>query len=153
MSAAPMLTFTLQDRRYALRLSAVERVVRAAAVTPLPQAPEIVLGVLDLGGEVLPVISLRRRFRLPEREIASTDQFVIARAGRLTVALAVDGTGEVIEPEAAELTPPEGIVPGTFYLEAVARTPQGLVLIHDLETLLFPAEEALLLDALERLAP
>jgi purine-binding chemotaxis protein CheW len=152
MSGEAMLTFTLQDRRYALRLAAVARVVRAAAVTPLPEAPEIVLGVLNLQGEVLPVLSLRKRFRLPEREILSSDQFVIARAGRLTVALAVDGTGEVIAPQAEELTPPAEIVPGTNYLEAVVRCADGLVLIHDLATLLFPAEEEKLLKALERLA-
>jgi purine-binding chemotaxis protein CheW len=146
---AHLLVFTLDRQRYALRLDRVQRVVRAAAVTPLPKAPEIVLGVLDLQGQVVPVINLRRRFALPERELRSDDQLVVARAGALTVALAVDGTESVLEEGELELTPPEEIVAGTSFLEGVASTAEGLLLIHDLEALLFPAEERLLSQALE----
>jgi purine-binding chemotaxis protein CheW len=144
-----LLIFTLDDQRYAVRLSAVDSVVRAAAITPLPRAPEIVLGVLDLHGQVIPVINLRRRFRVPERELRTSDQFVIARAGLLTVALAVDGTEGVLEENAGSLIAPDDILTGTRYLEGVTRTGDGLVLIHDLSSLLFPDEELLLAQALE----
>ena len=109
------------------------------------------MGILDLQGEVIPVVNLRKRFRLPERELRSSDQFVIARTGTLTLALVVDCTQSVVEASELELFPPERIVAGLGYLEAVTRTPDGLVLIHDLESLLFPGEEALLAQALERL--
>jgi purine-binding chemotaxis protein CheW len=151
IAQAHLLIFNLDRERYALRLAAVERVLPAAAVTPLPEAPQIVLGILDLQGEVIPVINLRKRFRLPERELRCADQFVVARAGSLTVALLVDGTEGVVEQAGEELIAPQQIVAGTGYLEAVTRTPEGLVLIHDLETLLFPAEEELLCQALQRL--
>lgn len=127
--------------------------LRAAEVTPLPEAPPIVLGILDLQGEVIPVVDLRRRFRLPVRKLQSCDQFVVARAGTLRLALAVDGTEGVIEADERDLVPKAEIVSGLGYLEAVTRTEQGLVMIHDLESLLFPAEEELLLQALERLKP
>ncbi len=146
-----LLIFTLDDQRYALRLSAVQRVLRAAAVTPVPEAPEIVLGILDLHGEVVAVINLRRRFRLPERELRGSDQLLVARCGALTLALAVDGTEGVIEQADEECIRPERIVTGMGYLDAVTRTEQGLVLIHDLESLLFPAEEEQLVQALQRL--
>ncbi|HJV67366.1 MAG TPA: chemotaxis protein CheW [Geomonas sp.] len=145
---AYLLVFTLDRQRYALRLDRVQRVVRAAAVTPLPKAPEVVLGILDLGGQVVPVINLRRRFRLPERELRSDDQFVVAKAGALTVALAVDAAGEVLEEGELELVPPESVVAGTAFLEGVAATREGLLLIHDLESLLFPSEERQLSQAL-----
>ena len=143
-----MLIFTLEGQRYALRLAAVERVVRAAAVTPLPKAPEIVLGVLDLQGRVIPVINLRRRFRLPVREIRTSDQFVIAQAGMLTVALAVDGVESVLEGGGEPVIAPDDILAGMDFLEGVTRTEDGLVLIHDLASLLFPEEETLLARAL-----
>lgn len=144
-----LLIFTLDEERYALRLAAVERVVRAAAITPLPQAPEVVLGVLDLHGQVIPVINLRRRFRLPERALRSSDQFVIARARLVTLALAVDGVESVLEESAHEVIAPDDILAGTGFLEGVTRTEAGLVLIHDLATLLFPEEELLLARALK----
>ncbi|HEY5513990.1 MAG TPA: chemotaxis protein CheW [Geomonas sp.] len=145
-----LLIFTLDEQRYALRLEAVERVVRAAAITPLPKAPEIVLGILDLQGQVIPVINLRKRFSLPVREIRTSDQFVIARAKLLTVALVVDGAESVLEGTGEAVIPPGDILTGTGYLEGVTRTEDGLVLIHDLASLLFPEEEELLARALEQ---
>jgi len=125
-------------------------VIPAAALTQIPQAPEIVLGILDLQGHVIPVINLRKRFCLPEKAIGCDDQFVIARTGRLTMALPVDGTEGVIEQGREALLPPEGIVAGTRYLAGVTRTADGLVLIHDLDTLLFPSEEQQISAALEK---
>lgn len=148
-----MLIFTLDQQRYALRLEHVERVVRAAAVTPLPRAPEPVLGILDLQGRVLPVIDLRLRFGLPTRALRCSDQFVIARAGALSVVLAVDGTESVHEAASQEVVAPADIVAGTEFLEGVTRTGDGLVLIHDLGTLLFPDEERALVEALAAREP
>jgi purine-binding chemotaxis protein CheW len=145
-----LLIFTLDGQRYALRLATVERVVRAAAITPLPKAPEIVLGILDLQGQVIPVINLRKRFRLPEREIRSEDQFVVARTETLTLALVVDSAESVMEQTDRSVIPPADILTGMVYLEGVTRTEEGLVLIHDLESLLFTAEEELLVQALEQ---
>lgn len=128
----------------------MERVVRAATITPLPEAPEIVLGILDLQGQVIPVINLRKRFRLPERDISCEDQFVIAQTGSLTLALVVDSAESVIEQSELAVIAPDEILTGMAYLEGVSRTEKGLLLIHDLETLLFSAEEELLARALEQ---
>ncbi|WP_246014585.1 chemotaxis protein CheW [Geomonas oryzae] len=145
-----LLIFTLDDQRYALRLDHVKRVVRAAALTQLPKAPDVVMGILDLHGEIVPVINLRRRFKLPERPVASSDQFVIARTGRLTLALVVDGSEGVIEPPSADIVAADEIVAGDGFVAGVTRTADGLVLIHDLDALLFPHEEEQIAAALAR---
>ena len=107
-----LVVFCLDEQRYALPLAAVERTVRAVEVTPLPDAPPIVLGVIDVEGRVLPVLNIRRRFRLPEREVRPVDQFVIAQTVRRTVALVIDEAQGVIErPESAVVNPAQ-IVPG-----------------------------------------
>ncbi len=79
-----------------------------------------------------------------------SDQFVIARTGRLTLALVVDGSEGVIEPPAAGILAADEIVAGAGFVAGVARTADGLVLIHDLDALLFPDEEAQIAAALER---
>lgn len=70
-----LVVFRLDAQRFALPLTAVERVVRAVAVTLLPDAPAIVLGAIDVHGRVLPVLNVRRRFNLPQREIGRTTGF------------------------------------------------------------------------------
>ena len=143
MSSTPsrVVVFHLDDRRYGLPLSAVERVVRMVDVTPLPQAPDIVLGVINVQGQVIPVVSARRRFRLPERNLALSDQLVIARTARRTVALAADAVSGVLEYSPAEAVGVRDIVPGIGYIEGVVKLPDGLVLIHHLDRFLSLDEE------------
>ena len=144
-----LVVFMLDDRRYGLPLSAVERVVRMVDVTLLPKAPQIVLGVVNVQGRVIPVVDLRRRFRLPERDFALTDQLVIARTARRPVALAADAVSGVLEYSAREAAGARDIVPGIEYVEGVVKLPDGLVLIHDLDRFLSLEEEAALGRAIE----
>lgn len=131
----------MDAQRYALSLAVVERIVRAAEVTGLPNAPANVLGVINVAGRILPVLNLRRRFGLPEREISLSDQFLIARTKRRTVALVVDETQGVIEHSEAEIIGSAQIVPGLGQIQGVAKLLDGLVLIHDLESFLSLEEE------------
>lgn len=140
-----LLIFRLEQQRCALPLTAVERVVRAVEVTPLPNAPAIVVGVIDVEGSVLPVLNIRRRFRLPEREISPADQLLIARTARRIVVLAVDEAQGVVEHPATEVVESAQIVPGLEQLQGVAKLDDGLVLIYDLDKFL-SLDEARTLD-------
>jgi purine-binding chemotaxis protein CheW len=127
----------------------VERVVRVVEVTPLPQAPDIVLGVVNVQGRVIPVVNPRRRFRLPERDIALTDQLVIAHTTRRPVALVVDAVTGVLEYSGREAVGARDIVPGMEYVEGVVKLADGLVLIHDLDRFLSLDEVTALDRAIE----
>jgi purine-binding chemotaxis protein CheW len=61
----PLVVFSLDEQRYSLALDRVRRTMRVVAITPLPKAPPIVLGIVDLGGVVIPVINIRQRFNHP----------------------------------------------------------------------------------------
>jgi purine-binding chemotaxis protein CheW len=143
------MVFSLDGQRYALALAAVEKVVRAVEVTRLPKAPDIVLGIVNVQGRVIPVINVRRRFRLPEREMALTDQIVIARTARRPVALVVDAVAGVLEYPEQEAVEARDILPDVEYVEGVVKLEDGLILIHDLDRFLSLEEEASLDQALE----
>ena len=85
-----MVVFRLEEQRFALPLGVVERIIRAVAVTPLPEAPDIMHGLIDLEGQILPVLNLRRRIGLPEREITPEDHFLIVRAAQRQAVLVID---------------------------------------------------------------
>jgi purine-binding chemotaxis protein CheW len=139
--ATRIVVFTLDDQRYGLALSAVGRVIRMVAVTPLPQAPVIVLGVINMQGKVLPVLDVRQRFRLPARDLALTDQVIIARTARRTVALVTDRVAGLVEYTADQVAAPRDIVPGVEHVEGVVKLGDGMVLIHDLDRFLSLDEE------------
>ncbi len=143
-----LIVFSLDRQRYALPLHAVDRVVRMVAITPLPKAPDIVLGVVNLQGRVIPVIDIRRRFSLPEKKIALTDQLVVAHTLRRPVALVADAVHDVIG-SAQGLIETENILPGLEYVDGVVKLTDGLILIHDLDRFLSLEEESSLDLALE----
>ena len=149
MTRGALVVFTLSNQRYGLPLSAVERIVRVVDVTPLPHAPDIVLGVVNVQGRVIPVINVRRRFHLPEREIALTDQMVVAHAARRPVALVVDAVIGVLEYSEQEFVGPQDVLPDLRYVEGVVKLDHELILIHNLDKFLSLEEETALERAME----
>lgn len=148
-----MVSLTLDGQRYALRLAQVDRVIRAVEITPLPQAPEIIAGVINVQGQVIPVVNIRKRFRLPEREIIPSDQIVVAHTSRRPVALIVDGTDGVIEFSEHRVVHAGKILPDMEYVDGVAKLEDGMILIHDLDKFLSLEEEKTLDRALSGAAP
>lgn len=136
-----LVIFILNEQRYALSLSAIGRILRMVEITPLPKAPEIVLGVINMQGQVLPVVDIRRRFRLPEQEVNLHDLLIIAHTSKRTVALVVDTVSGIIERSEQEVIAAEKIIPGMEYVEGVAKLEDGMILIHDLDTFLSLEEE------------
>ena len=148
-----LVVFALEDQRYALHLSTVERIVRAVEMTPLPKAPEIVIGVINVQGRIIPVFNIRRRFHLPEREIELSDQLIIANTARRTVALVVDTVDGVIGRLSEEVTPADQVLPRIEYVEGIVKLENGLVLIHDLDKFLSIDEGTKLDEALNDRSP
>jgi len=143
VSDAPRwVTFSIDDRRFALPLDSVVRIVRAAEITPLPRAPGAVSGAIDVGGRILPVFDLRRLLALPARELKLSDQFVIARSSRRELALVVDATLTLVEARAADDA--RTLLSDVPHLRGALSLPDGLVLIQDLERFLSPGDESAL---------
>jgi len=136
-----LVVFCLDGQRYALEFARVQRSIRVVAITPLPEAPPIVLGIMDLGGVVIPVIDTRKRFNHPPRDVRLSDHLIIARAGKRTVALLVDETRGVIEISPESYAPARTILPGLELVDGAIKLTDGLVLVHDLERLLSLEQE------------
>ena len=147
-----LVIFTLDESRFALKLPAVERVVRVVEITPLPKAPDIVLGIIDVQGGIIPVVNVRRRFRLPKREMQLNDQIVIARTVKRTVALLADDVTGVMACPKARIVEAEKVVSGMEFVEGIVKIDEGMILIHNLDTFLSLDEEKSLDDALRESA-
>lgn len=144
------VVFTLDGQRYALYLSAVERIIRVVEITPLPKAPEIVLGIINIGGQIIPAVNIRKRFRLPERELNLSDILIIAETPRRTVALMADDVSGVIEGPEQNVTEAKEILPRMEYVKGVVKLKDGMILINDLDKFLSLEEEKALDDAMSK---
>jgi purine-binding chemotaxis protein CheW len=142
--ARHLVVFGLSEARHALDLASVERVIPAVEVTPLPRAPAAVRGIVDIAGDVVPVVCMRQRFGQPADALQPSQQLIIARTSRRRVALLVDEVHDVVRGGRVPLEETAMARP----LAGVVRLPDGLVLIHDLEAFLCEDEARQLDDAM-----
>ena len=148
-----LVVFVLDEQHYAVPLSAVERIVRMVEITSIPRTPEIVLGVINARGRIIPVVDIRKRFCLPAREPHPSDQLLIARTSKRGVALVVDAVSGVVALSSQEVVWGETILADLVYVTGVVKRPDGLILIHDLDRFLSLDEEQALHDAVGAMTP
>lgn len=143
-----IVLFTLDDPLYGLPLSLVERVIRAVEIRPLPQAPRIILGVINAGGKIIPVVDMRMRFGLPAKAVNSTDHFIIARTSARVVVLVVDRVIGIREFPEGKIVSAEDALSFAENLRGVVQLEDGLALIYSLDRFLSLDEERTLDSAL-----
>jgi purine-binding chemotaxis protein CheW len=143
-----LVVFVIEGQRYALPLSAAERVLPMVAVSPLPKAPTIALGVINLHGQVIPVVDIRRRFNLPPHDYGLDAHLLVARTSRRTLAVPVDQVLGVTEVPPEHLTASEAVLPGIGHVTGIVTLVDGLLFLHDLDAFLSLDEEHRLAEAL-----
>lgn len=122
-----VVVFEIADARFAVVCTAVREIVRASSITPIARSSPVVEGMIDIRGEVVPVISARRRLQLPPKEIEPADHFLVLTHDDLTVALLIDRPMEVASVEASDNAPRTPPVEGG----SVIRLPGGLATLCD----------------------
>lgn len=144
------LIFTLDDQRYAMGLSGVEKVIRAVEMNTLPEGQDLILGLINMQGKIIPVINIRKHFYLPSREMDISDRIIISHASDLTVAFVVDTVEGVVEIPKERVNEAQKIFPRLEqYIESVGKLNEDTVLIYNVENLLSTQDVDKLKDVVE----
>jgi purine-binding chemotaxis protein CheW len=143
-----VLLFELAGERFGVASRDVLEVLRAVAIRPLPLAPKLVEGIIDLRGELVPVLDIRARLGLPAKSIEPSDHFVLSRVAQRRVVLRVDRALSLAEVRRLPLTAAENLPGGIAHISGAARLSDGLILIHDLAEFLSGLEVSQLDQAL-----
>lgn len=147
-SALRFVEFVTAGLRFAVPLESVERVLGMVAISPLPGAPRVLLGVINVHGSVVPVADVGRRWGTPSPAYGPDAQLLLVHTSRRRLGLAVDEVRGVFESSGQEITGGPLLSSGGPLSGAVG-LPGGIVLIHDLEAFLSEDEELQLDHALE----
>lgn len=140
MNRQSFIIFALDDQRYALSVKSVKNIIRAVQLTYLSEAPDLVLGLLNLSGTFIPVINIREQFELPQKPIRVSDRIIIAEASQYTVAFIADSVDDVVELDRKPLDQSVDIFPGMEkFLAGLSHHNGHTVLIYDINTL-FPEQ-------------
>jgi purine-binding chemotaxis protein CheW len=132
-------TFEVSGRVIAIDVSYVREVVRWQPVTPLPNAPELIEGVVDLRGAVVPVVDLCRALNGAPMESSSQTRVVVTEIDGLVVGLGVDAAIEVIQVDATSMEGPPQLATQAGYgavKAVVRRSDSEPIIVLSLENLL-----------------
>jgi len=131
------LTFTL-DECYALNMDYIVEVIQYKPVTPVPETPSYIAGVINLRGTIVPVIDMRERFlKEPHREL-SRRCILIIRFNDMLIGLLVDDNADIeeLDPEKLTAPPQVGSNYSHVFIKSIGIKDDGMILIIDADKLI-----------------
>lgn len=136
-SELQLVTFTIGEH-YGVPISQVQEIIRVGMITKVPNTLPYMEGVINLRGRILPVLNLRKRLQLPEKDITKESRIVVTEIGDKVIGLLVDAVSHVMKVPAGFVdSPPEEVLEvDTDYVTGVGKLDDRLVILLDLERLL-----------------
>jgi purine-binding chemotaxis protein CheW len=138
-----LVIFDLACEAYGVDINAVQGIIRMQTITKVPRTPEYVEGVINLRGEVIPVVDLRKRFGLTATEETKDSRIVVVYIGEQQVGMVVDAVTEVLRISADSIEPPSSVITtaDSAYLMGIAKLEERLIILLDLEQVFSDAEK------------
>ncbi|MGE5557391.1 MAG: chemotaxis protein CheW [Bacillota bacterium] len=138
-----LVVFRLGDEEFGmdiLKAKSIETLDQG--ITRVPKAPAFVEGVINLRGDIIPIVDLRKRFNLRSSDINPDTRIIIVEVTENDVGLMVDSVNEVIKVPVSSIEPAPAVTKGidTVFLEGVAKVDTRLVVLLNLERTLTPEE-------------
>ncbi len=153
-----LLTFEVAGQSYGVPVTNVVRIIEMVTITGLPNAPDVIQGIINLHGKAVPIMDLRRRFALPVQPYGLHTPIILVDIGdEQIIGLVVDRVDLVLEVPAKDLEIVDVIVPlelleqmatNAAYVAGVAKVDRQLILVIDVQVLLRPVEQAQLSEAM-----
>ncbi|WJG08388.1 chemotaxis protein CheW [Aliiglaciecola sp. LCG003] len=136
------VTYRLGEETYGINVMQVQEVLRHTEIAPVPGAPEYVLGIINLRGNVVTVIDTRTRFGLPPTDITDNTRIVIIESDEQVVGILVDSVAEVVYLRSSEIdsAPNVGTEESAKFIQGVSNRDGELLILVDLNKLLSDEE-------------
>lgn len=132
-----LVVFTLGQESYGVEITTVREIITMQKITPIPEAPSFVEGMINLRGRVVPVIDLKKRLGLPAAKAGQETRIMVVDMGSTTIGCIVDVVKEVLTISTELVEPPEAAVGiQAEFLEGIAKVGDALVILVDLRRVL-----------------
>ncbi len=129
------LTFTLGQEEYGVEILKVQEIKGYSAITPIPNTPPYIKGVMNLRGTIIPVVDLRSKFAMAEAEYNQFTVIIVVKVGPKAIGLVVDAVSDVLNiPKTDIQAPPDfGAQVETRFISGLAKAGEKLVVLLDID--------------------
>lgn len=130
-----LVIFKLGEEEYGVDILNVQEIIKMVEFTKLPNLPNFVEGVINLRGKIIPVIDLKKRFSLPQKDYNDDNRIVVIDVNNTTVGMVVDAVSEVLRISNNTIEPTPAIISSidTEYLKGVGKLEDRLLILLDIE--------------------
>ena len=142
-----LVGFRIGDEEFGVDILMVQEIIRLPAITPIPNAPSFILGMINLRGRVIPIIDLRQRLRIKGKNPGEADRtmrILILEMGSHQTGFIVDSVSEVMKVPEAEIEPTPHLLALNIdarYIEGVIKLANRLLILLDFTQILRPQEQ------------
>jgi purine-binding chemotaxis protein CheW len=144
-----VIGFRIGDETYGVRISTVREIVRVPEITPVPNAPQGIEGVINLRGKIIPVMDLRKRFGLSELQTDKKSRILVVEVENQLLGLIVNSASEVLKIPSSDIAAPGRMFAEgeSGYITGVGKLGGRLIILLEISKLLQrqelkPIEEA-----------
>lgn len=138
-----VVSFKLGSEEYGVDIAQVQEINRMVAITHVPRAPQFMEGVINLRGQLIPIIDLRARFGMPRAEHTKSTRIVVTEIGAKRVGMVVDSVSEVLRLALDQIEEAPEMITGvdTEYIRGVGKIEDRLIILLDLAKIISAAEK------------
>ncbi|MDF2891687.1 MAG: CheW protein [Clostridia bacterium] len=132
------VVFKLENEEYGIDILRVKEIKEMLRITRVPKAPSFVRGVVNLRGEVIPVIDLRKKFNLQQRNDTGSTRIIIVTVDEITVGLIIDTSSEVLEIEKEFIEEPPTAIASIdhSYIYGIGKVGARLIILLDVSKII-----------------
>ncbi|MBD3267388.1 chemotaxis protein CheW [bacterium] len=143
------VSFVLAGEEYGVPILSVQEIIRYETVTRVPQSSEFIEGVLNLRGQVIPVVNLRKKFALEERELDNSTRIIVVEVQGRVVGMVVDEVSEVMQIDSDDIAPPPplGTTVQADFISGMGKIDDKLIILLDIDRILTEEEANLVQGA------
>lgn len=133
-----LVVFSIGTEEYGLEVNQVQEIIRLLPITRVPRSPAFIEGVINLRGNVIPVVNLHQRLGLEKRKDTERTRIIVAEVQKTAVGLIVDQVLEVLYLSRSAFEPPAaaGSLTNVSFIKGIGKLNERLILLLDLEALL-----------------
>ena len=141
-----LVSFKISSELYGINIMEVREIIRLTEITPIPNSPDFIDGVIKLRGQIIPIVDLGKRFHFTPTVFSEEDELlrgiIIIRVDDMTIGVIIDQVNRVVSIEYEQIQPPPQMIAGigAEYIEGVARLEENLLIILNIRKLFNKAE-------------
>jgi purine-binding chemotaxis protein CheW len=132
-----IVVFTAGGGEYGMKIGQVQEIIRPLPITRVPNSPENIEGVINLRGNIVPVVNLHKRLALAGRLNSERNRVIIVRSQDITVGVIVDSVKEILDLPAEHIEPPLTGKTDVARLIGIGKSSGRVIMLLDLENILW----------------